>query len=376
MSSLVDTEASARAAIARLGDARQLPLDVEGDGLFGYRAQLCTVQLCAGDDVVVVDTIAVDPDVLAPLVEGDAAEKIVHDASFDVRLLRDVGLDFGRLFDTSVAARFLGEPATGLASLVKKYLNVSLRKEKQQADWGKRPIDAEGLVYLENDVLYLEELADLLRDEIEDKDIGLEVAEESAWVVSSAYDEAPDTRVPWVRIKGAFDLMPPDQAILREVAAVREAAAERMNVPPFKVVRNDILFELVKRKPRDNHQASKIHGITRGRARRLMRELVDAVQRGLDEDAPPAHELPRTGDAPPPEVREAKRKLHRSLSKWRKKEAAARDVDSQVVLPGHCLGDVVARTPRSSEELSLTPGFGEFRVERYGEAILRLVAKA
>lgn len=375
MSSLVDTEASAREAIERLRGTRRLPLDVEGDGLFSYRAQLCTVQLCGGDDIVVVDTIAVDPVVLAPLVEGDAAEKIVHDASFDVRLLRDEGLRFGRLFDTSVAARFLGEPATGLASLLKKYLGVALKKEKQQADWGKRPIDDEGLIYLENDVMYLEELADLLRDEIEDRDIGLEVAEESAWVVSSAYDETPDTRVPWVRIKGAFDLIPPDQAILREVALVREAAAERMNVPPFKVVRNDLLFELVKRKPRDQQQASKIHGITRGRARRVMRELVEAVRRGLEENAPPGHELPRTGDAPPPEVREAKKKLHRALSKWRKKEAAAREVDSQVVLPGHCLSDVVARAPRSPDELALTPGVGEFRVERYGEAILGLVAK-
>ncbi len=47
-----------------------------------------------------------------------------------------------------------------------------------------------------------------------------------------------------------------------------------------------------------------------------------------------------------------------------------------MVLPGHCLSDVVARLPESAEELSAIDGFGEFRVERYGARILELVANS
>jgi len=375
MSSLADTESAAEEAVGRLARSARVALDVEGDGLFRYRAQLCTVQLCAGEDVAVVDTLSTDPRLLAPLVEGDSVEKIVHDASFDVRLLRDAGVRFGRLFDTSVAARFLSEPATGLASLLSKYLDVSLKKEKQHADWGKRPIDEAGLTYLENDVVHLEALAEILEEKVREQGIALEVAEESAWVVSSAFTEKPDERVPWVRIKGALELNPPEQAVLREVAVVRESAASRMNVPPFKVVRNDVLFELARTKPKDQSQALKIRGLQKGRARRLVRDLVSAVRRGAAEKAPPRDELPNRGPSPPAEEREKKKKLQKALSKWRRKEAETRKVDPQVVLPGHCIHDLVARGPRSDEELRAVPGFGEFRVERYSAAVLKLTSR-
>jgi ribonuclease D len=330
------------------------------------------VQLATADEIAVVDTLRTDAKLLAPLLESEDAIKIVHDASFDVRLLRDAGVRMRGLFDTSVAARFLGEPATGLATLLSKYLGVTLKKEKQHADWGKRPIDSESLTYLENDVLHLEALAARLEAEVEEKGIALEVAEESRWVVSNAMTDVPDKRAPWVRIKGALDLTPPEQAILREVADVRERTAERLNVPPFKVVRNDVLIELVKKAPKNHDQALKIRGIESGRARKMVRDLVSAVKRGLAVNAPPREELPDKTGGLSREERDRRKKLIKAITKWRKKEAEARKVDPQVVLPGHCVGDIASRMPKDNVELTEVPGFGEFRVERYGEAITKL----
>ncbi len=376
MDSLADTDDAVKDVIARMRRARRVALDVEGDGLFRYRAQLCTVQLCADEDVAIIDTLATDPRLLSPLVEDASIIKIVHDASFDVRLLREAGVGFAGLFDTSVAARFLGEPATGLASLLQKHLDVKLKKEKQHADWGRRPIDEESLSYLENDVMYLEELADVLEEAAEKKGILDEILTESSWVVGNADGDVVDDRPPWVRIKGAFDLTPADQAVLREVALAREKAAERMNVPPFKVVRNDVLMELAQRKPKDHHQALKIRGLDRGRARRMAREMVSAIKRGLREKAPPKEELPRRTPAPPPAERDRQKRLHKGLSRWRKKKAAEREVDPQVILPGHCLSDLVAKQPGSAEELGAIAGFGDFRVERYGESLLEIIRGA
>jgi ribonuclease D len=376
MSSLADTDLHVKEVISRFRRVSRVALDVEGDGLFRYRAQLCTVQLCTGEDVAVVDTLETDATLLAPLVEDPEVTKIVHDASFDVRLLREAGVGFAGLFDTSVAARFLGEPATGLASLLKKHLDVKLKKEKQHSDWGRRPIDEEHLEYLENDVIHLEALAEVLEKAAREKGILQEIVTESAWVVTNADGDVVDDRPPWTRIKGALDLVPADQAVLREVALVREQAAERMNVPPFKVVRNDVLMELARRKPKDHHQALKIRGLDRGRARRLAREMVSAVKRGSREKAPPKDELPRREPAPPVAERDRKKRLQKGLSRWRKKAAAEREVDPQVVLPGHCLADVVAKMPASAEELGAISGFGDFRVERYGERILELVRNA
>ena len=47
-----------------------------------------------------------------------------------------------------------------------------------------------------------------------------------------------------------------------------------------------------------------------------------------------------------------------------------------MVLPGHCVSDVAARMPRTRTELADVPGFGAFRVERYGDAILGLTKPA
>ena len=108
MKTLLDQPGAVEDAAREMASAERVALDVEGDGLFRYRARLCTVQLATRERIAVVDTLEIQPQLLAPLVEEGGPEKVIHDASFDVRLLRDVGLRFHGLFDTSVAARYLG----------------------------------------------------------------------------------------------------------------------------------------------------------------------------------------------------------------------------------------------------------------------------
>ena len=132
---LVDDPAELAALAARLADAPRIALDVEGDGLYRYRARLCTIQLASGAESAVVDALALDS--LAPLAPllGDAGpSKVVHDVSFDVKMLAQRELPLGRVFDTAVAARLLGEPSTGLAALLEKHFGVALDKQHQQAD--------------------------------------------------------------------------------------------------------------------------------------------------------------------------------------------------------------------------------------------------
>ena len=375
MQTLIEAPGPLDEALAVLQQAPQIALDIEGDGLFRYRARLCTVQLASADRIAVVDTLAVDPQRLASIAGPEGPLKVVHDASFDVRMLREAGVPFAKLFDTSVAARFLGEPATGLASLVSKFLEVTLEKEQQQADWGKRPLTPLALRYLENDVRYLLPLAERLREAVREADIELEVLEESRWVVTNAEGEEPEARPPWTRIKGSADLEPLAQAVLREVALVREQAAQESDVPPFKIVANRSLLELAGARPTSVGEAARIRGLDRGRARRLLRDLVEGVRRGEAVGAPPAQELERLRSTPlPPDERARRQRNKTSLTQWRREEAEARGVDPQVVLPGHCLTDVAALGPRSNEELARVAGLGEFRIERYGEAVIRRVA--
>ena len=117
----------------------RLSFDTEGDGLFRYRTRLCMMQLGCAEQVTLIDTLAFDAlPIFEELLGPQGPEKIVHDASFDARVLCAQGIRLGRVFDTAVAARFLGLKSTGLSSLLASFFQIELPKDKQQADWGAR----------------------------------------------------------------------------------------------------------------------------------------------------------------------------------------------------------------------------------------------
>jgi len=377
--SLVETPEALEALATRWHDEGELAFDLEGDGLYRYRSQLCAVQLATrAGDIAILDTLAATHRApLARLLGPEGPRKTVHDVSYDGRLLAENDILLGNVFDTSVAARFLDEPATGLSSLVAKYLDVTLPKGKQKANWGKRPFGPDDLGYLAADVRHLLELGDRLEAAVEAAGITPEVRAETDYLLHRALTDEPDTRPPWVRIKGRDDLDDVGLAILREVAQVREDAAASADVPPFTIIGNRELLEMAQRRPTSRSELSRIRATGRGRARRYGRDFIDAVVRGQKAGQVPADELAEAFPEPPPrEERELRQKLRKKLSTWRKAEAAKREVNSQVVLPGHCLEALTSVQASRPEDLAAIPGFGEFRVERYGEELMRLLSKA
>src|SRR5262245_31886098 len=102
--------------------AELVSVDVEGNGLFAFRPRLCTVQIAWGEgdaaEIAIVDTLAVDPKPLGELFGASGPPKVLHDFTFDVKLLADAGVELDNVRDTSVLARLLGRKATGLASLL------------------------------------------------------------------------------------------------------------------------------------------------------------------------------------------------------------------------------------------------------------------
>jgi len=375
---LIDRPDALERFAAEARGVETIGVDVEGDGLFRYRARLCTVQVCAGEAVGIVDTLAVDAKgALGELLGPDGPEKVLHDAAFDARLLRDVGVTLARVYDTAVAARFLGEKSTGLAALLAARFGLVVSKEQQQSDWGKRPLDDDALVYLADDVRHLGALAAVLREDARQKGIEAEIDEETRYVLARAALAPPAEPPPWTRIKGARDLPPGVRAVLREVTLVREEAAKRFDLPPFKVIGNEALVGIARKRPRTPADLAAIPGAAAGRARALSGELLTAVRRGaLVEDAP--EEELRVARPPeiPREERDRRRKRDKALSEWRRREAAERGVDAQVVLPGHCLNDLAVADPGDRDGLCAIAGLGEHRVERYGTALLAALAAA
>jgi ribonuclease D len=370
--------------IARLARASAIAIDVEANGLHAFRPRLCTVQLAWAEDaglaIAVVDTLAVDPAALAPVLGASGPIKVLHDLTFDARMLADAGTPLARVRDTSIAARFLGHAATGLASVALTELGVTLTKRFQQHDWSSRPFLAEHLDYLAGDVRHLLALDERLEALAMAKEIEEEIAEECAHRLVNALAPPHDLRPAYVRIKGAASLDDLGRAVLRQLVETRDALAATADVPPFKVIGGEALLELARIQPTTTSALSLVRGASVGAARRHARAWIAAIERGQSDGRVPHEdaihfEKPRTDRA----MLTEKRAREARLFAWRRREGQARGIDEQAVLPGHCAQALIALSLRHAPDdpalgvsLQQIAGLGARRLNRYGEAMLAL----
>ena len=378
---------------AELGDlARDLAteariaLDLEFNGMHAYRARVCTVQLAGASTAAgaaapssastlpaVVDALAVDITPLAHLLGEHGPVKIVHDVGFDARMLAEAGIAVGNVHDTAIAARMLGRTATGLATLLASDCGITISKEMQQHDWGKRPLDARALAYLGTDVAHLATLHDGLWSAVLAAGIEPEVLEETRYRIASAIESARagDPRPPYVRLKGIERVHGAELAITRGLAAAREREAERADVPPYKVLSAEAIYAIARARPATSALLRRMRGVPSAAREPFALDLLRAVREGLEAGSIPEEERtwferPRV----PAEEAKARRVRESRLSAWRKKTAVERKVDEQAVLPGHCLKDIAQRNIAAAAELTSVPGLGAFRVARDGDAIV------
>lgn len=356
-------------------------LDSESDSLHHHREKVCLIQVAdAQSHAWLIDPLA-RPD-LAPLgriVADPAVVKVLHGADYDVvTMKRDFGFTFAGIFDTMIAARFLGLPAVGLQALARAELGIELSKDSQRDDWSVRPLTPRQEQYALADVQHLlvlhERLAARLRE-----------TRRLAWVQEEceAVTALPPARRrqsdDFLGVKGARRLAPRQLAALRELYAWRESVAERTDVPAFRILGNDPLLAVAQGLPRDAQTLEKLRGQSpelRPVPVRIVRQhaaaLLAAVERAV---ALPEAGLPRFPPAPPrPQVDEATRKRVDVLKAWRARKAAALAVDVSVVLPQRLLDKVAEAVPRDGDQLALIEGLRRWRVAEFGKELIALVS--
>ncbi len=165
----VDKQADFEDLCKKLNKAEAIGVDTEFIGEFYYYPKLALVQLAALGEVWLVDPVAIED--MAPLAKPLSREDttvIMHNAETDLMILnRACGSDVKNLFDTQVAAAFVGmTEQIGLTSLVKRTVGKRLAKGQQVTNWLKRPLSDKQLHYAANDVLYLEKIYKELNSEL------------------------------------------------------------------------------------------------------------------------------------------------------------------------------------------------------------------
>ena len=370
----LDTEQGVTAFADSIAGEREIAVDTEGASFHKFVDRVYLLQLSTRTRHAILDPLAVGPPAaLGALLADPSVDVVFHDADYDLRLLRqDYGWRVRGLFDTRVAAQLLGVKQFGLAALLESHFGVKLDKKHQRADWSMRPLPPEMLDYAAQDTMHLLALSDQLRDALERKGRMSWAQEEFARLQEVEW-EPDDPANAFLRIKGARDLSRRELAVLRELAAWRDAAAAALDRAMFRVLANDALLDIARAAPTTPDALARIKGMPRGWSAGRLGEVLAAVRRGMEvaEDALPSYpRAPRWDRDPKFDERVNKLRAVRDTI------AARLDLDPGVLGSRERLEAVARRRPATLEELAAIPELRQWQVGVMGAELLKTLLRS
>lgn len=349
------------ALLDRHADEPRYALDTEFHRERTYFPKLALVQLAWPDEVVVIDPLTVDVSVLRPLLEGPATG-VLHAAGQDLEVLA-VACDAvpAHLWDTQLAAGFLGLASPSLASLHERFLGHTLPKGDRLTDWLERPLRRNQLDYAASDVAELLEIQAIEEDDLRRRG-RLDWAEDEFQRLLDAARPNRDPDSAWLRIKHARQLRGPAAAVAQDLAAWREREAAAVDQPTRFVLPDLALIGIAQARPRTVDQLRRVRGVDG-------RHLRDGVADELLAIVRDAGSQPRRSrdDRPVTELRRDLRPLSTLISAWVSQRARELEIDTTLLATR---ADIEALL-RGDEDARLARGW---RAELIGEPLARLMS--
>jgi ribonuclease D len=221
--------------VARLADEPRYAVDTEFHRERTYAPRLALLQLAWSGGCAVVDPLSVDVASLRAVLEGPGTA-VLHAAGQDLEvLLRACGTVPSSLFDTQVAAGFLGFSTPSLATLLDRVLGLPLPKGDRLTDWLRRPLTTGQLDYAVADVAWLLPVTDALVAEL-DATGRRPWVEEEVELIRTRSRTMPDPDLAWLRLKEARSLRGRSRGVAAAVAAWRERRAASLDIPARQVL--------------------------------------------------------------------------------------------------------------------------------------------
>ncbi len=278
----VADDASLRDVVNDAKNAQTYALDTEFHRERTYFPRLALVQLQWGRTNVLIDPLAVDPRGLADLLRGPGLA-ILHASQQDLEVLRyAVGDVPSRLFDTQLAAGFVGYSTPSLAALVQSQLKVTLSKGDRMTDWLRRPLTSSQCSYARSDVAHLEQLFERIHARLEELGRTTWVQEACEELRQRPWGESnPDDA--WLRIKDARALKGTARGVAQALAAWRERRAMATNVPLRRVMSDMALLGIAQAAPNSTEELAHARGVDeRYLGGSVAREILAAVRDGRE----------------------------------------------------------------------------------------------
>jgi ribonuclease D len=265
---------------------------------YGQRAYLIQVARREGP-LFLIDPVAIseksDPkdfDELAMVL--NSSTWILHAATQDLPCLAELGLHPSELFDTELGSRLAGLPRVGLGAVVEHYLGLSLAKEHSAVDWSKRPLEASWLDYAALDIDVLHELADALRDDLEQKDKLPFALQEFTNLLS--FKPKPENPDKWRTTTGLHEVKNQiGLAVAREIWKSREQLAAKLDIAPGRLLPDSSISHVAKTLHRTKPELASDRSFVGRASRNYLDTWWDALERGKNSRDLPALKLSNSG---------------------------------------------------------------------------------
>jgi len=357
----IDTADELASVIEQLLGQDRYALDTEFHRERTYWPKVALVQIAWPGELVLIDPLEVDLSPLRAVMESDALA-VLHAAAQDLEVLElTTGAIPQRLFDTQIAAGFLGMSTPSLAALHERELGVQLPKANRLTDWLERPLNNAQRDYAAADVDRLLDIHDQLTEQL--VALGrLAWADEECEILRTRDRGPRDPLEAWRKIKEARHLKGNALSVARSVAAWRERRAADVDQPVRLVLSDIAVVAVAQAAPTSIDALASVRGVDRGVAKGALGErILQAVAEGVEANWRP----PR-----PPKRRNDGRDLRPAVAlvgAWVNQIARDRQLDPTLLATR---ADVEALV-RGDEDARLAHGW---RAETAGGPITRLVS--
>lgn len=264
-----------------------------------YQPELCLVQLATPESCVAVDPFVVDLTPWWQLMCDPAVEVVVHSAKEEVRFcLRYANAPPKNLVDIQIAEglRDVSYPLK-YERLVARVLGRELSGSETRSNWRRRPLSSRQLEYALDDVRYALEVWQIQRASLQENDRLWWAEEEFRRAVDREVTEFADGD--WRRLRGLHNLRPRELAVARELFYWREQAARERNLPVRRILRDDLLLELAKRKPTTRRELLSGRDFNRRNIQTNASDILQCIELALalpEDDLPAPARRPRRSD--------------------------------------------------------------------------------
>lgn len=278
----IKTESALQQLCQDLAQAPLISFDTEFVAEDSYRPQLCLLQVATESHIAIIDPLECED--LTPfwdlLVDPDRSV-VVHSGREEILFCyRATGKLIPNLFDIQIAAGFLGmEYPASYGKLVQRVVGRTLDKEETRSDWRHRPLSRQQLEYAAQDVRDLAKIYRHLTERLHKHGRLTWLMEETR--LKQEELSSLESSENWHRLSGVSALSGKSLSIARGLWNWRDSRARQRNVPPRKILRDDLIIELARRATADPRRVSALRGMEYRNTRQLIPELSQVIEESI-----------------------------------------------------------------------------------------------